>query len=113
MQGTERTHKSGTRALYKQHTRQSSEVNKDSWAAEIKDKISLVDKPLQEFFKDYVPCYSEFNHSRPWTDPTEVFKEVPQSGRETEKYRYFVRSPSPPASGYPSFADTRSCGRPD
>ena len=92
MQGTERTHKSATRAVFKQHTQQNSEVNKDSWAAEIRGKISLVNEPLQNFFKDYVPCHSVFSHSRPWTDPSEVFKAVPQTGHETNKYRHLVSS---------------------
>ena len=90
MQGTERTHKSATTAVFKQHTRQTSEVNKDSWAAEISDKISPVDKPLQALFQEYVPCSSDFEGLRPWTDPAEVFTAVPSSGLEKEKYPELV-----------------------
>ena len=94
MYGTERTHKSATRSVYKQHTHQHSEVNKDSWAAEISEKISLVNEPLETFFSGYVPCHRNFNGERPWTDPAEVFAKVPISGREKNKYRHLVCVPA-------------------
>ncbi|EPS97656.1 hypothetical protein FOMPIDRAFT_87218, partial [Fomitopsis schrenkii] len=91
MQGTERTHKSATNAVFKEHTHQNSEANKDSWAAEIGGKISLVNEPLDVFFRDYVPCHSEFVGLRPWTDPAEVFEAVPSSGKETDKYPHLIK----------------------
>ena len=90
MQGTERTHKSATRAILKQHTQQNSGVNRDSWAAEISGKISLYNVPIQDFLKDYVPCFTEYDNPRPWTDPTEVFSAVPTTGKESNKYSYLV-----------------------
>ena len=70
MQGTERTHKSATRTVFKQHTHQNSEVNKDSWAAEISGKISLVDAhpgDSKEIYSQYKtntsnPTLSHGNH---------------------------------------------------
>ncbi|KAI0730061.1 hypothetical protein C8Q72DRAFT_776846 [Fomitopsis betulina] len=114
MQGTERTHKSATTAVFKQHTRQTSEVNKDSWAAEISGKISLVDKPLQTFFQEYVPCSSDFEGLRPWTDPAEVFTAVPSSGLEKEKYPELLNGLRKLVSSFddvrrPKFADGSKC----
>ena len=92
IQGTDRTHKSATRAVFQQHTHWDSEVNEDPWAAEINGKINVVDEPLQQFFRDYVPCHSEFNNLRPWNDPAEVFGKVPKSGQECKNYPHLVSS---------------------
>ncbi|KAI0729236.1 hypothetical protein C8Q72DRAFT_944115 [Fomitopsis betulina] len=114
MQGTERTHNSATRAVFKQHTRQTSEVNKDSWAAEISGNISLVDKPLPAFFREYVPCNRNLNGLRPWANPAEVFAAVPSSGRETKKYPELLHGLRKLVSGFekvrrPKFADGSKC----
>ncbi|EPS93540.1 hypothetical protein FOMPIDRAFT_93727 [Fomitopsis schrenkii] len=114
MQGTERTHKSATRAVLKQHTHQNSEANKDSWAAEIGGKISLVNEPLHDFFRDYVPCHSEFVGLRPWTDPAKVFEAVPSSGKETDKYPHLIKGLRQLVSEFhdvrrPKFADGSKC----
>ncbi|EPS95918.1 hypothetical protein FOMPIDRAFT_1100799, partial [Fomitopsis schrenkii] len=98
----------------KEHTRQNSEVNKDSWAAEISGKISLINEPLQDFFEDYVPCHSKFEGHRPWTDPAEVFKAVPSSGKETDKYPHLIKGLRQLVSGFddvrrPKFADGSKC----
>ena len=47
----------------------------------------------------YVPCQSKFGGLRPWTDPAEVFAEVPSSGQETERY-HGLASASPPLDSF-------------
>ena len=89
MQVVERAHNSAT-TLVSDHSTQQN-VNEDPWAAEISGKVILSNEPLIDFFKKYVPCHSALNHSRPWTDPTEVFEAVPTgSEHETDKYRHLV-----------------------
>ena len=90
MQGTDCTHKSATQAVFKQYTQQHSEVNKDPWTAEISGKISLVNEPLKNFFKSYIPYFTEYVDPRPRIEPLEVFAAIPTSGHETDKYSYLV-----------------------
>lgn len=81
---------------------QTSEKNEleDSWAAEISGRICLINQPLQAFFKDCVPCHRKSGGLRPWTDPAEVFAEVPSSGQETERYPELVSASHPLDSFY-------------
>ncbi|KAH9930100.1 uncharacterized protein B0H18DRAFT_1209596 [Fomitopsis serialis] len=86
MYGTPRIQKSNVSITQKKQTLQSSEVNKESWAAEIDGKISLFDEDIKDFFDVYVPFDNPFGGSRPWSDPAAVFADVPSSGPETARY---------------------------
>lgn len=90
MQATPRSNKSGTKTTKKSQTIQTSEVNRDSWADELKDKISLFDAPLSEFFNKLVPSTGWFMGARPWSDPTEVFATVPKTKKEIDTYDHIV-----------------------
>ncbi|TFY54158.1 hypothetical protein EVJ58_g9019, partial [Rhodofomes roseus] len=91
MYGTMRSRKSGNGVATKEQAVGSSEVNKDSWAAEINGKINVFDKSLVEFFDTYVPCEAASRAARPWNDPATPFKTVPTTGRETEMYPHIIK----------------------
>lgn len=67
MQATPPSNKSGTKTTNRSQTLQTSELNRDSWADELKGKISLFDEPLGEFFKQLVPSSTAFVGKRPWS----------------------------------------------
>ncbi|TFY58394.1 hypothetical protein EVJ58_g6444 [Rhodofomes roseus] len=91
MYGTMRSRKSGNGVATKEQAVGSSEVNKDSWAAEINGKTNVFDKSLVEFFDNYVPCEAPSRAARPWNDPATPFKTVPTAGRETEMYPHIIK----------------------
>ena len=90
MQATPRSNKSGTKTTKKSQTLQTSELNRDSWADELKDKISLFDQSLGEFFNQLVPSASPFVGTRPWSDPTDIFAAVPHTRKEIDTYEHIV-----------------------
>ena len=67
-------------------TLQTSALDGDSWADELKDKASLFDESLGEFFSKLVPCARPFAGIRPWSDPTDVFAAVPHTKNEIDTY---------------------------
>lgn len=90
MQATPPSNKSGTKTTNKSQTLQTSELNRDSWADEIEGKINLFDKPLGEFFKQFVPSPSPFLGKRPWSHPTDVFRAAPITTKEADTYKHTV-----------------------
>ena len=90
MLGTPKSLKSTTGVTDYSQTLQTSELNRLSWEKEIAGKVSVFDKPLDEFLDVFVPGRgaSRQLHARKIKN---AFLDVPLESNETEKYPDLVR----------------------
>lgn len=90
MHGTPKSQKGGTCVTDYSQTLQTSDLNRTSWAKEIEGKVSVFDKPLDEFLDVFVPGpgASRQLHARRIKN---AFGDVPLKSNETEKYPDLVR----------------------
>ena len=90
MLGTPKAVKSTTGVTKYSQTLQTSELNRLSWEKEIEGKVSVFDKPVDEFLDVFVPGPSasrRMNAER----IKDAFVDVPVASNETEKYPDLVR----------------------
>ncbi|EPS97252.1 hypothetical protein FOMPIDRAFT_87163 [Fomitopsis schrenkii] len=95
MFGTPNARKSGSGVTEHTQTRQTSELNKTSWAKEIEGKVSVLDKPLDQFLDD-------------------AFKDAPLTGNKTDKYPDLMKGlevivKAFPSTSRPAFGDGSHC----
>ncbi|EPS97690.1 hypothetical protein FOMPIDRAFT_1024958, partial [Fomitopsis schrenkii] len=83
--GTPKSAKGGTGVTQHGHTLQKHEVNRSSWAKEIKGKVSVFDAPVKDFLDIFVPG------PKPSKRPSkkilrDAFVNVDPNGKEVDKY---------------------------
>ena len=90
MFSTPKSLKSATGVTDHSQTLQTSELNRTSWAKEIEGKVSVFDKPVDEFLDVFVPGTGA---SRQVTAESikGAFGDVPIASKEAEKYPDLVR----------------------
>lgn len=90
--GTPATKKGTTSHSRYEDTRQTSEVNRQSWAKEIEGKISVFDGAVDDFLDIFVPKPGSEYSEKPFDAKMKnAFKDInTEKGKEAEKYPSLV-----------------------